>query len=34
MEAIGGFMANPDLKAVVEKRGVTGMPDIKILNRV
>jgi hypothetical protein len=32
IEAIKGFMANPDLKAAMEKGGVIGMPEIKILS--
>lgn len=34
VEAIKAFMANPDLKAGMEKAGVIGMPEIKILNKV
>jgi len=33
LEAINGFMANPELKAAMEKGGVIGNPDVKILNR-
>jgi hypothetical protein len=32
-EAINVFMAAPELKAAMEKGGVIGMPDVKILNR-
>ena len=34
VEAIKGFMANPELKAAMEKGGVIGMPEVKILNRI
>ena len=34
VEAIKGFMANPALKEAMEKGGVIGMPDVKILNRL
>ena len=34
VEAIKGFLANPDLKAAMEKAGVIGMPEVKILNKV
>ncbi|MBC7384029.1 MAG: cyclase [Bacteroidia bacterium] len=34
IEAIKSFMANPELKANMEKAGVIGMPDIKILNKM
>ena len=33
VEAINGFMTNPALKAAMEKGGVIGMPDVKILNK-
>ncbi len=33
MEAIKEFMGNPELKAAMEKGGVIGMPDMKILTR-
>ena len=33
-EAINAFMTNPELKATMEKGGVIGMPDVKILNKV
>ncbi len=32
--AIKGFMANPELKAVMEKAGVIGAPEIKILSQL
>ena len=34
LEAVNGFLANPELKADMEKGGVIGKPDVKILNRV
>jgi hypothetical protein len=34
LEAINGFMANPELKAAMEKGGVIGIPDVKILNKI
>jgi len=34
LEAFNGFMANPELKAEMEKGGVIGMPDVKILNKI
>jgi len=34
IEAINGFMSNPALKAAMEKGGVIGMPEVKILNKV
>ncbi len=33
VEAISKFMANPDLKVAMEKGGVLGMPDVRILNK-
>jgi len=33
VEAINGFMSNPELKATMEKGGVIGIPDVKILNK-
>jgi len=30
-EAVNGFLTNPDLKASMEKAGVIGMPEAKIL---
>ncbi len=34
VEAIQGFLANPELKATMENAGVIGMPEVKILNKV
>jgi hypothetical protein len=34
VEAIKSFMSNPELKAAMERGGVIGMPDVKILNKV
>lgn len=34
LEAVHGFMENPELKANMEKGGVVGKPDVKILNKV
>jgi hypothetical protein len=34
VEAINGFMANPELKVAMEKGGVIGMPDVKILSKI
>ena len=34
VEAINGFMSNPELKAAMEKGGVLGIPDVKILNKI
>jgi hypothetical protein len=34
VQAIKGFMANPELKAAMEKGGVIGFPEVKILSRV
>ena len=34
VEAIKGFMSNPELKAAMEKGGVIGIPDVKILNKI
>lgn len=33
-EALNVFMDNPSLKAAMEKGGVMGMPDVKVLNKV
>ena len=33
-EAVQGFLANPNLKADMEKAGVIGAPDLKILNKI
>jgi quinol monooxygenase YgiN len=32
-DAVSGFLANPELKAAMEKGGVIGKPDIKILTK-
>jgi hypothetical protein len=34
VEAINGFMSNPELKLTMEKGGVMGMPDVKILTKL
>ena len=34
VEAVQGFLANPGLKESMEKAGVVGKPDVKILNKV
>ena len=34
VEAIEGFMANPELKAAMEKGGVISMPEVKILSKI
>jgi hypothetical protein len=34
VDAIRGFMANPELKAAMDRGGVLGMPDVKILSKV
>ena len=34
VEAINGFMANPELRLTMERGGVIGMPDVKILNKI
>jgi hypothetical protein len=34
VDAVHGFINNPELKANMEKAGVIGKPDIKILNKV
>ena len=33
VEAIKSFMVNPELKAAMEKGGVLGMPEVKILSK-
>lgn len=33
VEAIKGFLANPELMATMEKAGVIGKPEVKILNK-
>jgi len=34
VEAINGFMTNPELKVAMEKGGVIGMPEVNILKEV
>jgi hypothetical protein len=34
VEAINVFMSNPELKLTMEKGGVIGFPEVKILNRI
>jgi hypothetical protein len=34
VEAITGFMSNPELKATMEKGGVIGFPEVKILHKL
>jgi len=34
LEAVHGFLGNPELKADMEKGGVIGQPEVKILNKV
>jgi quinol monooxygenase YgiN len=34
MEALTTFMSNPELKAAMEKAGVIGIPEVKILNKL
>ncbi len=34
LEAVNGFMSNPELKAGMEKAGVVGAPEVKILNKL
>jgi hypothetical protein len=34
VEAIKGFMANPELKLAMEKGGVISLPEVKILSKV
>ena len=33
-EAIKSFMSNPELKAAMEKGGVIGVPDVKVLKKI
>lgn len=33
-EAVHGFINNPNLKADMEKAGVVGMPEVKILSKL
>ena len=34
VDAVKSFMANPELKAAMEKGGVLGMPDVRLLSKV
>lgn len=34
MEAFNAFLATPDLKAAMEKGGVIGKPEVKLLSKV
>jgi hypothetical protein len=34
VDAVKSFMANPELKAAMEKGGVLGMPDVRMLSKV
>jgi quinol monooxygenase YgiN len=34
VEAINGFMSNPELKAAMERGGVIGFPEVKILSKI
>ncbi|NVO18331.1 MAG: DUF3764 family protein [Bacteroidetes bacterium] len=34
VEALHSFMTNPELKAAMEKGGVIGMPEVKILSKI
>jgi hypothetical protein len=34
IEALNSFISNPELKAAMEKGGVIGMPDVKILDKI
>jgi heme-degrading monooxygenase HmoA len=34
LEAITAFMTNPALKEAMEKGGVIGMPEVRILNKI
>ncbi len=33
-EAVKGFMSNPNLKSDMEKAGVVGAPEVKILSKI
>jgi hypothetical protein len=33
-EAVNQFMSNPELRATMERGGVLGMPDVKVLSKV
>ncbi len=34
MDAVNGFLSSPELKADMEKAGVVGVPELKILHKV
>ena len=34
VDAVKSFMANPELKAAMEKGGVLGMPDVRLFSKV
>jgi hypothetical protein len=34
VEAVNQFMSNPELKAEMEKGGVLGMPEVKVLSKI
>ena len=34
VEALNSFFSNPELKAAMEKGGVIGMPEVRILNKI
>jgi len=34
LDAVKQFMSNPELKAAMEKGGVLGIPDVKVLRKV
>ena len=34
VDAVNKFMPNPELKAAMEKGGVLGIPDVKLLSKV
>ena len=34
IEMVHGYFQNPELKKVMEKAGVIGLPEVKIVNRV
>jgi len=34
VDAVNKFMSNPELKAAMEKGGVLGMPDVKLLSKI
>ena len=33
-EAVKGFVSNPELQASMEKAGVIGQPEVKVLNKI